>query len=97
MTYYMPTDVRVRLIAWRDYAGTIRLFSFQGSIRSTSLMQSLDGDHVVVEQTTGDKQGKFFLLDMHMFQAIYSGCVTPRVVCEFSTEDSAVMALRIVT
>lgn len=97
MTQYMPTGVRVRVIAWRDEQGQVGLSGMVGSVSVSGLVRSMDGEMTVVEQTTGIAQSKFFLLDLNNVQFTSDGLAVPAIVGEvFGDEDSAVMALRMV-
>lgn len=97
MSKYLAADTRVRLIAWRDAVKGVGWYPMEGSVMIAEAVAQIYTEWVVVEATTAGVRPKFLVLDLHdMSVDVQTGKMIPHIIAEFSDQDAAIMALRMV-
>lgn len=97
MSKYLAADTRVRLIAWRDAVKGVGWYPMEGSVMLAEAVALIYTEWVVVEVTTASVRPKFLVLDLHdMSVDVQTGKMIPHIIAEFSDQDAAIMALRMV-
>ena len=87
----------VRLIAWRDAVKGVGWYPMEGSVMIAEAVAQIYTEWVVVEATTASVRPKFLVLDLHdMSVDVQTGKMIPHIIAEFSDQDAAIMALRMV-